>query len=164
VPGVSNSSPLLYLAVLDDLGFLPRLFGGIAVPQAVWQELVIDGRGKPGAGRIERVRGDWLTVQAVSNREAVAELRSEKLELGEAEAIVLTEELNRHTVFIDDEVAVRKARSRGLIVFRTPAIYLAAKEQGWIERVQPKLDQLQAKGFRLRQTHYEMILRDAKEI
>ena len=162
--GVSNSSPLLYLALLGDLSFLPALFGEITIPHAVWQELVIDGRGKPGALELEKARGDWLAVQAISNREAVTQLVSRHLQLGEAEAIVLAEELNQRAVYMDDEFAVREARSRGLVVFRTPAIYIAAKEQRWIERIQPKLDQLRASGFRLRESHYQAILGDAQEL
>jgi predicted nucleic acid-binding protein len=149
---------------LGDLDFLPALFGEITIPQAVWQELVIDGRGKPGAAELERARGDWLAVRVVSNRGAVAELTSQRLQLGESEAIVLAEEMSERAVYMDDEFAVREARLRGFVVFRTPAIYNAAKEQGWIERVQPKLDQLRASGFRLRGIHYQMILRDAKEL
>lgn len=164
MPGVSNSSPLLYLATLGDLNFLPTLFGDILIPQAVWQELVVDGRGKPGAAEVETARGDWLDLRIVSNRDLVLELTSQRLQLGESEAIVLAEELNQRAIFMDDELAVQKARSRGLVAFRTPAIYMAAKEHGWIEKVRPKLDQLRVKGFRLRDTHYEMILRDAKEL
>jgi predicted nucleic acid-binding protein len=164
VAGVSDSSPLLYLAALGDLSFLPTLFGKITIPQAVWQELVIDGRGKPGSIEVEKARGDWLAVQVVANREAVGELTSRQLQFGESEAIVLASELNERTVFMDDELAVREARSRGFVVLRTPAIYTAAKEQGWIERIQPKLNELRATGFRLRETHYQMILKDAKEL
>jgi hypothetical protein len=40
---------------------------------------------------------------------------------------------NVRTEFMDDEMAVRKARSRRLIVVRPPAIYIAAREYGWIE-------------------------------
>jgi predicted nucleic acid-binding protein len=87
----------------------------------------------PGASQVEKARDDWLSVRTVSNRDGVAELTSQRLELGETEAIVLAEESKVRTVFMDDELAARKARSRGLIVFRTPAIYIAAKEQGWIE-------------------------------
>lgn len=133
MPGVSDSSPLLYLALLGDLNLLPSLFGNISIPQAVWQELVIDGCGRPGASEAEKARGDWLAVRTVSNRDEVAELTSQRLELGETEAIVLAEESNVRTVFMDDEMAVRKARSRGLIVVRTRAIYIAAKEYDWLE-------------------------------
>ena len=85
MPGVSNSSPLLYLAALGDLNLLSALFGNILIPQAVWQELVVDGRGKHGASEVEKARGDWLDVRIVSNREAVAELTSRRLEPGEIE-------------------------------------------------------------------------------
>ena len=54
MPGVSDSSPLLYLALLGDLNLLPSLFGNISIPQAVWQELVIDGCGRPGASEAEK--------------------------------------------------------------------------------------------------------------
>jgi predicted nucleic acid-binding protein len=109
VPGVSDSSPLLYLALLGDLNFLPSLFGEISIPQAVWQELVIDGRGGPGASEVENARGDWLSVRIVSNRDEVAALTSERLELGETEAIVLAEELGVRTVFMDDELACEES-------------------------------------------------------
>jgi uncharacterized protein len=164
VPGVSDSSPLLYLAALGDLEFLPALFGDITIPQAVWQELVIYGHGKPGSVEVEKARGSWLTVLVASDREAVAQLTSRQLQLGESEAIVLANELKERVVFMDDELAVGEARTRGFIVFRTPAIYMAAKEQGWIQRVQPKLDQLRVQGFRLREMHYQMILKDAEEL
>ena len=162
--GVSDSSPLLYLAALGDLRFLPALFGPITIPQAVWQELVVDGRGKRGAVEVETARGDWLAVKVVADREAVERLTSRQLQFGESETIILANELNVRTVFMDDELAVREARSRGLIVVRTPAIYMAAKEQGWIKRIQPKLDRLRTTGFRLRETHYQMILKNAKEL
>lgn len=46
---VSNSSPLVYLAALEDFDLLPRLFGQIAVPKAVFEEVVIGGAGLPVA-------------------------------------------------------------------------------------------------------------------
>jgi len=46
------------LAALGDLDLLPALFGEISIPQAVWQEVVIDGREKPGAAQVEKSHGD----------------------------------------------------------------------------------------------------------
>jgi predicted nucleic acid-binding protein len=161
---VSDSSPLLYLAALGDLNLLPRLFGEVYVPQAVWQEVVIDGHGKSGAAEVAEARGDWLTVRAVSSRDLVLGAVGWRLELGETEAIVLASELDERVIFMDDERAVREGRSRGFIVVRTPAIYIAAKQQGWIERIRPKLDLLRAQGFRLRESHYRMILADSNEV
>jgi len=36
---VTNSSPLIYLAPLSDFDLLPRLFGDISMPPAVWREV-----------------------------------------------------------------------------------------------------------------------------
>lgn len=160
--GVSNSSPLLYLAALGDLDYLPAMFGKIFIPQAVWQELVVDGSGKRGAAGVERARSSWLDVRAVVDRGAVAKLTH--LDAGESEAIVLAQELRERTVFMDDERAVREGRSRNLLVIRTPGIYRAAKRYGWIDSIQPKLDALRANGFRLKDAHYQMILQDAGEL
>ncbi|MEP6960558.1 MAG: hypothetical protein ABI995_00665 [Acidobacteriota bacterium] len=49
------------MSILGDLHLLPALFGDITIPQAVWQELVIDGRGKPGTAEIEKARGNFLS-------------------------------------------------------------------------------------------------------
>jgi uncharacterized protein len=164
VPGVSNSTPLLYLAKLGDLSFLPGLFGPITVPQAVWRELVIDGRGKPGATQVESARGDWLTVATPSHYDQVTDLAEGGLEIGEAEAIILAAELGEGVIFMDDERGVLESRARGFEVVRTPAVYFAAKRRGWIDRVQPKLDRLRDSGFRLRAAHYQMILGEAGEL
>lgn len=164
MPGVSNSSPLLYLATLGDLHFLPDLFGAITIPTAVWRETVIDGRGKPGAVEIEQARGRWLSVEPVLARELVDALTGADLEIGEAEAIALAVHLSLATVFMDDERGVQQARVQGLTVVRTPALFIAAKRRGWIDKVRPKLDQLRDAGFRLRESHYTMILEDAGEL
>jgi predicted nucleic acid-binding protein len=44
---VANSSPLIYLAALSDFELLPRLFGEIQIPPAVWMEVVVQGAGFP---------------------------------------------------------------------------------------------------------------------
>lgn len=125
---------------------------------------MIDGRGKPGAVAVEEASGEWLTVHSVSDRDAVRRLAASRIELGEAEAILLAEQLRERVVFMDDETGVRIARSRGLLAVQTPAIYIAAKQQRLIRSVRPKLDQLRRSGFRLRQAHYELILRGAGEL
>ena len=162
--GVSNSSPLLYLATLGDLDLLPKLFGAIVIPSAVWQEMVIDGKTKRGAIEIEQARDKWLSVEPVLRRNSVDALTAAGLHLGEAEAIALAVQRSLTTVFMDDERGVQHARVQGLTVVRTPALLIAAKRRGWIEKVKPKLDQLRAAGFRLKESHYALILEDAGEL
>jgi len=49
--GVSNSGPLMALAKLNRLSLLRKLFQGVLIPQAVYEETVIRGisRGYPDA-------------------------------------------------------------------------------------------------------------------
>lgn len=102
--------------------------------------------GSVGRRRFKAARGDWLEVEVVSNVEPVLGLSAQGLERGEAEAILLAEEIGQRIVFMDDERGVQLARARGLEVVRTPAIYMAAKRRGWIDRVRPKLDALRDNG------------------
>ena len=45
---VSNSSALINLARVGKLTLLRELFGVLIVPDAVWQEVVVEGRDNPG--------------------------------------------------------------------------------------------------------------------
>ena len=44
---VSNASPLINLAWIDELDLIQKLFGEITVPKGVWDEVVRAGKGKP---------------------------------------------------------------------------------------------------------------------
>lgn len=87
-----------------------------------------------------------------------------RLHAGETQAILLAEQLQANALLMDDGDAVATARRLGLNVIRTPGIYRLAKERDRIDSLRDKLDQLRAVGFRLKDTHYENILRDAGEL
>ncbi|WP_244083925.1 hypothetical protein [Desulforhabdus sp. TSK] len=56
---VSNASPLINLARIGRLSLLPRIFDRLLIPEAVWQEVVEEGQGQPGADEIRQgERGD----------------------------------------------------------------------------------------------------------
>jgi len=94
----------------------------------------------------------------------VATLRSDfHLDLGESEAILVAEALGNAPVLMDERRGVRCARSRGIVVIRTPLIYANAKILGLIGSVQGKLNELRSHGFRLSTRHYEQILKDLGE-
>ncbi|MCZ7667717.1 MAG: hypothetical protein M5U34_11115 [Chloroflexi bacterium] len=55
---VSNASPLINLARIGQLDLLPGIFGCLFIPEAVWQEVVVEGQGQPGAEEIRLA--DWI--------------------------------------------------------------------------------------------------------
>ena len=64
---VSNSSPLVYLAALSDIELLPKLFGKILIPPAVWREVVDQAEGLPVCAAVEGALGKWLEVVPLKN-------------------------------------------------------------------------------------------------
>jgi len=75
----------------------------------------------------------WLAIAAVQNKQQVGEFcRTRLLDPGEAEAIVLAQEIGAGKILLDDQRAVACARELGLAVTRTPLIYSEARLRGWI--------------------------------
>jgi uncharacterized protein len=164
MPVVSNSSPLIYLAALSDFHFLREIFASVVIPPAVYDEVVEQGRGFPVRSSVEAALGDWIHVRGVQDDRRVAEVCSvERLDAGEAEVIVLAQEIAGVRVIMDDQRGVGLARKLGITVTRTPLIYGEAKLRGWIPRVRTKLDALRENGFRLKDRDYRLILEKVGE-
>jgi hypothetical protein len=86
MPVVSNTSPILNLAIIDRLDLLRQQFAQIQIPPAVLDELKIDGD-RPGSQPIQAaIVAGWIQVQSVSNQPLVQLLR-QTLDGGEAEAL-----------------------------------------------------------------------------
>ena len=51
---ISNSSPLVNFTSLGHLHLLHQLYDTIVIPEAVYQEVVVRGRGYPGREAIEQ--------------------------------------------------------------------------------------------------------------
>jgi predicted nucleic acid-binding protein len=162
---VSNSSPLIYLAALGDFELLPRLFGEIHIPSAVWTEIVDQGDGFPvQPAALQAVAQGWLRLRPLQVPVELIHAGERRLHLGEAEVIQLAEELSADVALIDDRAAVIQARARGFRVVPTIAIYIDAKRNGMIGSVKEKVDRLRAARFRLTDRDYRAILAAAGEL
>src|SRR3990172_3553526 len=159
---VSNTSPLINLARIGHLNLLPRIFSRLLIPEAVWQEAVIDGEGQPGANEIRQA--GWIERATVSNRQLVRSLRQE-LDPGEAEAIALAVEINADWLLMDERLGRQTARHFGLGYIGLIGILKAAKKRGEIAALRPLLEQLRdLAGFRISLALYEQALREMGEL
>jgi len=141
---------------------LRQLFGTITIPQAVYREVVVEGKGQPGEREIRNAT--WIHVEQVKNQKAVERfIKSHRLHKGESETIVLYPRLNAHLALLDEERAVAYARRLGMNVLRTVGVYMEAKRLGLIPSVREKLDRLRQEGFWLKEKDYEAILKRARE-
>lgn len=155
---VTNAGPLIYLSLLQRLDLLRQLFAHVYIPQAVFDEVAVQGVGLPGADETRAaVDVGWLQLTTVQNRIAVDALLQE-LDLGEAEAIVLARELDIRRVLLDDGLARAKAQSMGLNVTGTIGVLLLAKQSGMTVDLKHDLDVLLRSNFRLSRGLYDRIV------
>lgn len=158
---VSNTTPLIGLASIQRFGLLRELFGKIYISNAVYNEAVTAGREAGGAKR-EVSTATWIEVVAVKNSLAVDSLL-DKLDLGEAETIILARELEADWVLMDEKKGRRKLTQLGLKKIGTVGILLKAKQVGLLPLIRPDLERLHEQGFRISQTVINMVLKQANE-
>ena len=134
MPVISNTSPLLNLAIIDHLFLLPQQFGQIYIPPAVFTELKIN-QDLPGSRALEAaINQGWLISQAVENTLLVNLLRRD-LHQGESEAIALAVERSANKILLDEKEARQVARALGLSTIGILGILL----KGWNERRIPSI-------------------------
>lgn len=155
---ICDAGPLISLARISQLEILPALFDEILVPPSVHRETTGD-ESLPGAAAL--AGADWLQTVKVSDRAAVDRL-SLSLHIGEAEVLVLAQELSA-TVAIDDRRGRRLAAELGIRHTGTIGILLTAKRRGLLPLVKPLVDQLIANGIRLSSRLYKEACRLAEE-
>jgi predicted nucleic acid-binding protein len=155
---VSDSSPLISLAILRKLYLLEQIFDEIWIPKAVHDEVAR----KRKAYSDELKRFSEHRIKEVRNVLAVRLLLQE-LDIGEAEAVVLALENNIQDILIDEYRGRRLAEARGLAVIGTVGVLLQAKKTKLIQAVKPELDELMLHHRRISVDLYKKALELAEE-
>lgn len=157
---VSNATPLIALAKIDQLLLLQSLFNTIHIPQAVYEEVVTKAPHRSGATEIRQA--SWIHTQIPIDRTKIDYLRTD-LDPGEAETIVLAEELTADLVLLDETKARLAAQFLGLNFMGTVGVLLLAKRMGYVTIIRPLLDELKANKFYLSDRVYQAVLKQAGE-
>lgn len=160
---VVDSNTLIGLAKGGVFNLLHDLFGDVRIPPAVWNEVVEDGAGLPGATETQAARGDWLAVLAAPSAPASLVLPS-SLDAADRDVVLLAEAIRASYVVTDDRVARRFATSRGLTPTHTAEVILIAKHLGLIASCQAVMDDMRTNGFGIRESVYQGVLRQAGEL
>jgi predicted nucleic acid-binding protein len=154
---VSNSTPLIALSRINELGLLHAIFDTIIVPDAVYKEIAVEGVGRPGVEEI--VNAPWIVRQQVQNALAVSMLQAE-LDDGEAEAVVLAKELEADYLFLDEKKARRVARILNIRIMGTVGVLGLAAKKGLISNLDDTFDLLRQNGFRFTEEIRERVKRE----
>lgn len=142
---VSNTSPLIALAEIGLPHLVPRLYGTISLPGAVFDEITVAGAGAPGADEIRDA--EFVVTVALEDTPLLRALTME-LDAGEAEAIACAVQSRADWLLIDERRGRSIAEKLGVRVIGTLGILIAAKRGGQLAEVKPALNELRERaGF-----------------
>jgi len=143
---VIDSSPLIGLAIVDGLVWLPKLFDNVFLPESVKQEVLPD-KAAPGEQAIAHaLAAEWIKVWP----EPIAPQLEIDLDPGETDCINIGLSKPDEVLLIMDERAGRAvAKEKGLRVIGSAAIIGLAKKQGLIPSARAVFEVLHRSDFRI---------------
>lgn len=142
---VVNTTPIIALSLVGELGLLRSLYDEVVVPSAVETEVLAGGR--DGIGSSELIEASWLRVASLQDARR-ADLLAD-LDRGEAEVLALAQELSADLVIIDERLARLHAKRLGLTLTGTLGVLLRAKQLGHVKAVAPLVARLRQGGIHL---------------
>ncbi|HEY9650848.1 MAG TPA: DUF3368 domain-containing protein [Coleofasciculaceae cyanobacterium] len=152
---VSDTSPICYLLLINQIEILQVLYNVITIPQTVADEL--SASESPSVVKNWMTQPpDWLQIQANTT---IQSLELEKLDPGEREAILLAEQLQANLVILDDKAARRIALERGLKIIGLLGILKDAARAGLLD-LEITFEQLREVGFWVAPSLLERLLAD----
>lgn len=158
----ADSSCLIGLAQIGLFKLLKELFSEIYIPDAVYNEVVIKGKGEAGSEDTESaVKDGWILKKTVNDKVAVTALTT-TLGKGEAEVIILCKELGLDYALIDERTARDLAELMSVNTIGTLGIIDLAIEQRFSIDKKKVIDQLKDLGFRISDKLYKEMFPDLK--
>lgn len=155
---VSNTTPLISLLKINHLTLLRDLYSEIYIPKEVYTELE-KGKSKEYYKDLSEI--DWIKIREINDKKSLSYFLD--LDKGEAETIILANEINADLVIIDEILGRFHAKNSNLKVTGTLGILLKAKNIGYIKKIKPLLSELKNKGIWLNERLIREVLILAKE-
>lgn len=149
---ICNSTPLIFLAKINQLKLLKNLFTTIIIPEDVKTEIL--KQDKPGYLTINTaIQQGWVKIKNPKD--------NKNLHLGNGEnaAINLAKE-KKHTLIIDDALAIKVAQEFDINIIRTTTLIFLALKKKLINKKQAitLINKLIENGYYISPKYYSKIL------
>lgn len=139
---VSDTSPICYLLLINQIDLLQALYQSVVIPKAVADELAASATASVVNIWISQPP-NWLQIQPI---ELSPDAQLGRLDPGEQAAILLAEQLKADLLILDDKAARQIARERRLKIIGLLGIVKDAARSGLLD-LETTLEQLQDAGF-----------------
>jgi predicted nucleic acid-binding protein len=161
---VSDAGPLIHLSWIDQLDLLDQLFEEVVVPPSVRDEVLASPADTLGLDHIQRAFADgWLRVRVPTGPLRLTRNAADALDQGEAEAMLLAEEITADLFITDDALARTEAVRRGLGVVGTVGVLTEARKLGLIPATLPFVLELRRLGQWMSQALVQAVRDEERE-
>jgi predicted nucleic acid-binding protein len=126
---VADTTPVNYLVLIEEADLLPRLFGVVLIPPAVWEELNDPDTPAPVRAWLAHPPS-WFQVRPL---QLPPDPELDELDDGEREAIALAEQLHADQLLVDELSARKEAARRQLRFIGTLGILRRAAQLDLID-------------------------------
>lgn len=155
---VSDTTPLITLLKVNHIDLLRLYFGEVQIPKAVFDELTSDKRFLLEAEQIRS--SDFIRVVELNDEKTVNVLRrATGLDLGESEAIVLSDEIKADLLLMDEAKGRDVAKQMGLNIMGTIGLLMASYQSGIIsaEDIRDCIDIIRTSGRHISEKYLNML-------
>lgn len=149
---VINASPVIFLAKIKLIDFLPDIVDKVVIPQAVIHEIE---KHNDEASKWIKINKKKFLVNAGS---IPPEIQSWDLGSGETEVITYALRNKEFIVGLDDKAARNCAESFQVKTIGTIGLIILAKRQKVIENAEPYLNNMKETGYRIDEKLFEKAL------
>jgi uncharacterized protein len=157
---ISDTSCITNLFQIDALQILPKLFGKILIPEAVFNELLAFHKNT----FTNQLSANKIEVAQVTDPDSLQKAKYYELDSGETEALALALQLKNIALIIDEKAGKRAAEKLGIKTVGLLGVILLAKQNKHIESVKLLLDDLKSKTtFHFSDSLYTQIIKLAGE-
>lgn len=147
---ISDSGPLIHLAVVSHFELLRLYFSDLLILPEVYQEVVSTGRGSLGSGETEEgVKAGWIKITGLQDIDRTTPFLQQGMTWTDACVVALAQETRVDALLSDDFTVRTGALSEGIRVFGTIGILIDGKRDGRLPSLRKALDQLIQFGFYL---------------
>lgn len=158
---IADAGPLIAFGRINFLSLLSDILGKIVVPEAVADECLVNVL-LPGAGEIQRaIHEKIIKVYANPDFDQNHGLL-DVLDKSEASAIALALKLNAG-LLIDEKLGRSAAKKLNLQIIGTAGVLLLAKQNKYIDKVYPIIQELKKSGYFLSSELTKEVLKRANE-
>jgi predicted nucleic acid-binding protein len=109
ISAVADSGPLMHLALVGQIALLSRYAHPILIVPQVYEEVVIQGAGKPGAQELAAAcQAGMVQIREVINQQLISRVRQASLPtMSDVDVMVVALAIEQQAALLSDDAAVR---------------------------------------------------------